>query len=298
MDFDGNTTYFESYFAMRRGLWDFNSPALMANSRCMAEIAANFPPGWLAIQRDDALFMFVQQRAVMIAAGSWDAQGIITQTRDSFDIGIFGFPMPTDHPVYGKFVHGPASEAASRGGIPWAINKHSPHTDICIDFLQFSTTAAANSDFNNRLTWLPIIRGARIYNERLRKFQPILHGYTGFFDYKISSAITIMERGNLWSLYAGQLSPEKNAEQMQKIYDRTASSGFTKKLDSLRRANRNLDRVITANIALRQVHQKKHTTTRKLILLNKASQSVAHKVAIYQKLFQNSNSQTTLSPPP
>ncbi len=287
MDFDGHATSFETYFGMRRGLWSFKSPALLATAACLMEIASNFSDGWLAAQRDDALFMFAQRRAVMMASGSWDAQSIIDQTRESFELGVFGFPMPTDHPEFGKYVKGPASEAGSRGGIPWTINKKTPRPDLCIDFLQYCTTARGNERFNRRITWLPVVRGVRIVDEKLKAFKPILHGYTGHFDYNISTAVSLLDQGNRWTIYAGQMTADEHAEQLQEMYDRTAESGYLKKLDQLRRTNRNMERVVAAKIALRGcVPELAAEMDRKLVQLSQASQAVHHKYYVYRHLFE------------
>ncbi len=290
MDFDGHASYYETYFGLRKGLWDFDSPALLASAHCLMDIADNFPDGWLAALRDDALFMFAQNRAVMIASGSWDAQSIIDQTKDYFDLGVFGFPMPTEHPEYGKYVKGPASEAGSRGGIPWSINKKTPHADLCLDFLQYCTTAAGNERFNSRITWLPVIRGVPLADEKLRAFKPILHGYTGHFDYRISTAMSLLAQGNRWTLYAGQMTPEENAQQLREMYDRTAESGYLKRLDNLRRTNRNMERVVAAKIALREcVPELAAEMDRKLVQLDHASQSIHHNYYMYRHWFDELN---------
>lgn len=61
-NFNGYADPFETYHAYRSGQWSFDSPRLVSSWRCLVDIAENFPKGWLAAQRDDALFMFAQQR--------------------------------------------------------------------------------------------------------------------------------------------------------------------------------------------------------------------------------------------
>jgi raffinose/stachyose/melibiose transport system substrate-binding protein len=258
----------------------------------MMDIAEYFQDGWLAAERDDALFMFAQQRAVMIASGSWDAQSIIDQTSKDFDIGVFGFPMPIDHPLYGQYVKGPVSEAASRGGIPWAINKKTEHAAICIDFLQYCTTAYNNEHFNARITWLPVIRGARLSNDKLKAFKPILHGYAATFDYKISTAVALLSGGNSWTIYAGQMTPEENADQLQEMYERTADEGYLRKLDDMRRTNRNLERIVASKIALREcLPGKREEMDAKLVQLDQVSQSLHHNYYVYQHWFEKLESE-------
>jgi hypothetical protein len=80
----------------------------------------------------------------MTATGSWDASSIASQVGNRFRIGVFDFPVPTDHPEYRQFVRGPMSEAAIGGGLPWAITRQTRHAEVCIDFLRFCTTQANN----------------------------------------------------------------------------------------------------------------------------------------------------------
>lgn len=288
MDFDASANVFESFLYYKSGAWDFYSPELIESARCLMDIACNFQNGWLAAQRDDALFMFAQNRAVMIASGSWDAQSIINQTKDIFTVGIFGFPMPTDQPVYGKFVKGGNSEASKGGGIPWALNKKTKYPDLCIEFLQYCTTKDNNERFNSNITWLPIVRGVEIKDERLKAFKPKLQGYTGSFDYTVSTAISLLEKGNRWTLYSGQMTPEENASQMQEMYDRTADNGYYKQLDLLYRRARNTERVIASKIALRvsRSNAEINKLSSKLVKIDQALQIVTHNYYSYQYRYE------------
>ena len=134
--------------------------------------------------------MFIQGTAVMIATGSWDAQSLVDQVGDSFEVGIFDFPIPVEDAEYGRFVKGPLSEAGIRGGIPMAVTKQSRHPDICIDFLRFCTTKSNNEAWNQSITWLPVIRGAQL-SPLLRPFRPKIEVYSGWFDYRVSTAVKL-----------------------------------------------------------------------------------------------------------
>jgi ABC-type glycerol-3-phosphate transport system substrate-binding protein len=244
-DLTGSVDPFEAYQAYVRGLWSFRSPEFQSGWRCMTEIAANFQEGWMAAQRDDSVFMFAQQRAVMLSSGSWDAQSIIRQAGDRFRVGIFDFPVPTDHPEYSEFVKGPATEADIRGGIPWVINLKTRHPDLCIDFLRFCTTPANNERFNRRITWIPVVRGAVLPPE-LAAFKPRIRGFYGTFSYSISSAVRLIGDGDRWLLYAGDLSPEAYADRLAEVYERTAAQGYRDELRRQQAHHRNLQRALAA----------------------------------------------------
>jgi hypothetical protein len=156
---------------------------------------------------------------------------------------------------------------------------------------------AGNEKFNTRITWLPVVRGVPIVDEKLKAFKPILHGYTGSFDYNISTAVSLLDQGNRWTIYAGQMSAKENAEQLQEMYDRTSESGYLKKLDQLRRTNRNVERVVAAKIALREcVPELADEMDRKLVQLSQASQAVHHKYYVYKHWFEKLEKEEAAAP--
>jgi raffinose/stachyose/melibiose transport system substrate-binding protein len=284
---DGNADVFETYRGYKNKVWSFQSPRLVASWDCLVEIAKNFQDGWLAAQRDDALFMFIQQRALMIASGSWDASSIIQQAGDNFTVGIFDFPMPTDHPVYSKYVKGPASEASIGGGIPWSITKQSRHADLCIDFLRFCTTKDNNERFDSNINWLPVVRGAAL-NERLKPFKPRVEGFSGQFKTDISTASKLISAGARWPLLAGKISTEEFGRRVQEVYEKTAVEGYEAELEKLRRNNRNLDRIL-ASIMLRAQVDPANSTGRlneKILQLLQSSQTFGHQYAVNQAALQ------------
>jgi raffinose/stachyose/melibiose transport system substrate-binding protein len=262
---DSNADYFETYRAYLQDRWDFHAPPLQAGWACMAEIARNFQHGWLAAQRDDAVFMFAQERAAMYASGSWDASSIVRQVGENFEVGVMDFPLPTDHPVYGKYVLGPRSEANSRGGIPWAINARTKHARLCIDFLKFCTTRAHNERFNKTITWIPVVRGTRL-SERLRPFKPRIKGFYGSFNYNVSAAVRVIGEGSRWTVYTGGITPDEYARRLTDVYERTAREGYLDALDKMRRRGRDLQRIL-ASLQTQTLHA---TSTQRATLADKA----------------------------
>ncbi len=246
-DFNGDADRYETWRAFKEKKWNFQAPQLINAWQCLSELAQNFQEGWVAAQRDDATFMFIQKRAMMIASGSWDASSLLTQVGDAFEIGIFDFLIPTDHPVYKKYVKGPVSEANVGGGIPWSITKQSKYKEICIDFLRFCTTKKNNEKFNKTITWLPIIRGCKLSNI-LKPFKPEIGGFIGNFDFNISQEMRLRSQGDKWDLFSGRTSPEQYGKTLQKIFKRTGDEGYLDILDGDQRNQRNIDRVLASFI--------------------------------------------------
>jgi len=167
----------------------------------------------------------------------------VAQVGDSFKVGIFDFPIPVHDPEYGKYVHGSMSEAGIRGGIPMAVTKHSRHPDICIDFLRFCTTRANNEKWNRAVTWLPVVRGARLA-PLLEPFKPRIRGYQGNMDPRISTEVKLKLEGYRWSLFSGKISPEKYGRIMNEAYERTGAEGYLELLHKDEQNIRNLERIL------------------------------------------------------
>jgi hypothetical protein len=131
------------------------------------------------------------------------------------------------------------------GGIPWAVTRQSRHQDICIDFLRFCTTVARNERFSDEISWLPVVRGAR-FGERLKPFKPHPEGFTGTFDYKLGTEVTMIAAGNSWALYSGKMPPEDFARDLDVLYERTGLQEFRLGLDQSARNLRNMDRIMAS----------------------------------------------------
>ncbi len=247
-DYNGGADVCEVYRAYREKKWSFDAPRKLAAWDCMVEVARNFQEGWMAANRDDALFTFIQEKSMMIASGSWDSPSIRKSAEGRFEVGVMDFPIPVDHPKYGKYVKGPMNEADTRSSVPWAITKQSKHPEICIDFLMYCTTRKNNERFNKRITWMPVIRGARVADE-LKAFLPKVKGFGGSawsFNTNISTEFSLRRGGGLWELYSGRQAPEEFAAQLAEIYERTGEDGFAQELDKRRRRVRNLERPMSA----------------------------------------------------
>lgn len=126
-----------------------NTPEFHASLRLLRDVSTLMTVGYESRQRDDALFDFLQEKAVMIFAGSWD-YGVFVRDGD-FPFGIASIPMPAaDDPEYGRFVIGLASESNGSPEATLGIVRTSRHPAIALDFLHFLTSRDIAQRFSNR----------------------------------------------------------------------------------------------------------------------------------------------------
>lgn len=124
------------------------TPEFAASLRLLRDVGSLMSIGYESRQRDDALFDFLQEKAVMIYAGSWD-YGVFVRDGD-FPVGLTQLPLPTeDDPVYGRFVIGPPSEANGSPEATLGIVRTSQHPEIALDFLHFLTSHAMARKFSD-----------------------------------------------------------------------------------------------------------------------------------------------------
>ncbi len=125
------------------------TPELRASLQLLRDVSDLMTPGYISRQRDDALFDFLQQRAVMICAGSWD-YAVFVRDGD-FPVGIMPIVLPSsEDPEYGRFVLGLTSEADGSPESTLGIVRTSPHPEIALDVLRFLTSHAVATRFSER----------------------------------------------------------------------------------------------------------------------------------------------------
>ncbi len=117
------------------GELDYHTPQVRSALNLLREVTSVMTPGFNQLQRDDALFAYLQGHAVMIVAGTWDYAVFV---RDGeFETGVVPIPIPsTDDPDYGRYSLGPIAES---GGIEaqLGITRYSQHPEVALDFLRF-----------------------------------------------------------------------------------------------------------------------------------------------------------------
>jgi hypothetical protein len=207
------------------------------------EVGAVFQPGFLQAERDDALFLFAQQRALMLVAGAAEYGSI---KRDvPFELGVFRLPSPTPaDPVYGPYVLGPKSEAGAVLRGAFALTKQSAHPEAAIDFLRFLTSRDIHTRFTRASGWLPVIRGVEP-NPEIAAFTPAVEGYPGGEHPGIG-----MEGQRLWNNLIFELyRPDGIARvtaALERAYPATMIASIDKEARELPRAINHLERLLFA----------------------------------------------------
>jgi raffinose/stachyose/melibiose transport system substrate-binding protein len=217
---DGYQTPEELYTALASGRLDFDHPAIRARFEMIREVSNHFQTGFTGLTRDEAVFLFAQQRAVFINTGTWDARSLREQTEGAFDVGVMGFPMPApDDPEYGDLVLGPVFEVPGVG-FPFAINRDCAHFEQALDFLLFLTSREGNERMNQIIGWIPAIEGAES-DDLLREFEPSLEGmYPAVSTATLSlGGETFIRHQQLYALYqVGQITFDQFADQYLDFY--------------------------------------------------------------------------------
>ncbi|MCG3147363.1 MAG: hypothetical protein PCFJNLEI_00802 [Verrucomicrobiae bacterium] len=233
---DGSMGNDEVYAAFQAGLLSMQYPPYRASFQLMREITDHFQTGYTGLTRDEAVFLFAQQRAVFLATGTWDFRSLETQAKGVFEVGITDFPRPaaTD-PVYGEFVEGPAYEAAQFVGFPFGVTRTSRHPDVAVDFLLFLASQKQNERLNRIIGWIPAINGAAM-DPALAKFEPQLEGVYGAMPLQLGGETSIKWM-QLMSLYQiNQISYDELARQYEPFYKERGLLDFQEARRDWRRA--------------------------------------------------------------
>lgn len=212
MDFnrDGRVDQFEHFVAFRTGRMDFAHPAYRARFRMFSEIAGRFNPGWTGLGRDEAVFLFAQQRAVFISAGSWDARSLEAQAENRFEVGVMDFPLPTqDDPDYGEFIRGPRYETPWPG-LEFGITRMSRNPGRATDFLLFLASRRVNEQFNRIIGWGPAVVGADM-DPLLKAFEPHLEGVYGVMNFVVGGRTWVRWQQEYALYQIGQIGYEELA---------------------------------------------------------------------------------------
>jgi raffinose/stachyose/melibiose transport system substrate-binding protein len=177
---DGLSTPDEFWVADKCGRVGFDQPQYKARLDMLRQLCDCFQVGFAGGQRDDALLLFAQQKAVFMATGTWDVGGLIEQTKDDygnmrFAWGLSDFPIPSqDDPEWGKYVEGRHYDSPIAGAI-FGITRTSRYQDVAMDFLLYIASQKGNEKFNAYFGWVPAIKGAKA-PENLQGFVPHFDG--------------------------------------------------------------------------------------------------------------------------
>ncbi|MFH0881288.1 MAG: ABC transporter substrate-binding protein [Lentisphaerota bacterium] len=224
----------EMYVAFKTGRVDFNFPPIAAKFRMMREITDQFQAGYTGLTRDEAVFLFAQQKAVFMTTGTWDARSLQQQAEGQFEVGVMDFPLPTkDDPYYGKIVEGPVYETPG-SGFRFGITRTSQHPDIALDFMLFMASQASNEKLNRIIGWIPCIIGTKM-DPFLEAFAPHLQGVYGAVNLWLGGE-TATKWVQMSSLYqVNQISYEDMAKEFQPFYIKQGMKDFQEQQRDWRR---------------------------------------------------------------
>lgn len=196
---DGAVGNDELLAAVMTGRIDFDFPGFDARFRMLRSLTQHFQTGFTGLGRDEAVFLFAQQRAVFMTTGTWDAGSLREQARGVFEVGIMDFPQPgKDDPEFGSVLEGPIYEMPS-AGFQFAIARTCKHPEVALDFLQFLSSQRGNQELNRIIGWIPAIEGTHMA-PMLEAFTPHLEGVFGAMPINLGGE-TFIKWSQLTSLF-------------------------------------------------------------------------------------------------
>lgn len=214
---DGFVGNNELFVAFKTGRIDFMHPSIRLRFQMLWELSEQFQAGYTGLTRDEAVFLFAQERAVFMTTGTWDARSLQEQADGKFEIGVMDFPRPTrDDPEYGIVMEGPLYERV-QGGFPFAIVRTSKHPEIALDFLLFLAGKRQNEELNRIVGWIPSVVDTEL-DPLLAAFDPNLKGVYGNFNVNLGGETWIRWLQLYSQFQIHQLSYEDLASTYEAFY--------------------------------------------------------------------------------
>ena len=231
---DGFVGNDECFVAFKAGLLDLHFPPYRAKFQMVREVTDEFQTGYTGLTRDEAVFLFAQQKAVFMTTGTWDARSLQKQAEGQFEVGVMDFPLPAkDDPYYGPIVEGPNYERPG-GGFSFAVTRTSKHPDVALDFLLFMAGQKHNEELNRVIGWIPCILGTQM-DPLLEAFAPHLEGVYGAFPITLGGETTV-KWGQVFSAYqVRQMSYDDMAKEYTAFYLENGMKDFLEQQRDWRR---------------------------------------------------------------
>ncbi|MDX6765803.1 MAG: extracellular solute-binding protein [Candidatus Methylacidiphilales bacterium] len=231
---DGRLSKEEMYLGFQLGRLSMKHPAYQAMLGLIHEVTAYFQTGYTGLSRDEALFLFAQERAVFIPTGSYEVMSLKTQAEGKFEIGVANFPYPDkSDPEFGSVIEGPRYELVD-GQAQFGITRGSKHADTALDFLLFMASRKQNEKINARFGWIPIIKGAESTPE-LQAFNPNLNGVIAAFDPSLGPETAIRWLQMIALYQVNQISSEELSNQYGDFYQKAGAADLQEFLRNARR---------------------------------------------------------------
>jgi raffinose/stachyose/melibiose transport system substrate-binding protein len=197
----------EQLMAWLEKRYSFDDDRVRACNEVAREILPFMEPGFMAKDRQDAGFSFAQQKSLIITAGSWDMNSMVTQARASgFEVGVMPLPVPDPgDPVYGKYASGAGGEGKDFN-MPMGVCRFSPHPDVAIDFLRFYSSKEISEGFCKRCGWMCSVRGTHD-TDFIQGFEPNYVGYSFAGEgLRFGNETEILRNQLKWDFNLGKIS--------------------------------------------------------------------------------------------
>ena len=233
----------ELYVAFKTGAIDFYYPAIVAKFRMLREVSDYFQTGYTGLTRDEAVFLFAQQKAVFMSTGTWDARSLQKLAEGQFAVGVMEPPLPTkEDPEFGPVVEGPNYEQAGTG-FQFGITRTSKHPDVALDFMLFMASRPHNQELNRIIGWIPAIIGTDM-DPLLKAFEPHIEGVYGAFSIWLGGN-TATKWMQVYSSYqVNQISYDEMVKDFQPYYIEQGMEDFLEQQRDWRRGMHNNERFL------------------------------------------------------
>ncbi|MBI4977505.1 MAG: extracellular solute-binding protein [Spirochaetes bacterium] len=211
----------ETYLGFKTKKIDLNYGPYKAKFSLVSNFCKNCMPGFVGLNRDDGVLLFVQQRGLFLSTGTWDAGMLDEQAKDNgFEVGVMEFPLPTkDDPEFGQYMEGPAFEDPATGfmfGCPTPENEPA-RRKAAVDFLLFMSSKENNIKLNTMIGWIPCVQGAE-GTGILKYFVPHSEGVSSGLNFGIGGE-SIIKWQQMYALYqVGQISFDKLRDDFTPFY--------------------------------------------------------------------------------
>ena len=187
------------------GNWSIFDPATRRGLQMIRDVAQVMQPGFYLKERDDAVFYFVQERALMIAASSRDSGTLLENI--PFEVGVGHIPIPEpEHPVYGQEFTGKPSEAESTG-FHLGIVRYCRKPEVAVDFLRFLTSQPIHQRFVEMSGWHPAVVGVRP-KKGTEPFAPFTEGMAPTYGFNLQGLGDLYNLRRLYLDYFHLLAEE------------------------------------------------------------------------------------------
>lgn len=149
----------QAALAWLHGDWSVDKPPVTDGWEMMRRVSRGLHPSFTQAQRNDASLGFLQQQAVMIASGTFDADDFMNHGR--FRCGVFRLAPPAlgDEPFWRNVIDANPDPTIGGGAATLGILRASPHFDVALDFLRYLTSAATNQKLAATMQLLPAVVG-------------------------------------------------------------------------------------------------------------------------------------------